>query len=153
MMKKYGNRWPAVIAAVLLQIGLPVSAQETGAQVEVYKSPTCGCCTAWSEHMRDAGFRVHETKREDMTAIKSAYGVPEPLSSCHTAVIEGYIIEGHVPAADVRRLLRERPDVAGLTAPGMPMQSPGMQPKGLPPKGYTVYAFRRDGSRTVFSRY
>ena len=123
------------------------------AEMEVYKSPTCGCCTAWSEHLREAGFAVHATKRDDMDAVKRAQGVPSALQSCHTALIGGYIIEGHVPAADVRRLFKERPKVAGLTAPGMPMHSPGMQPKGLPPKGYTVYAFQKDGSRTVFSRY
>ena len=142
----------AVIAAALLQGGGMV-ATTYAAEVEVYKSPTCGCCTAWSEHLREAGFTVHETKRDDMDAVKWEHGVPNSLKSCHTALIGGYIIEGHVPAADVRRLLKERPRVAGLTAPGMPMQAPGMQPKGQPPKGYTVYAFQKDGSRTVFSRY
>lgn len=92
--------------------------------------------------------------REDMGAIKSKYGVTEKLASCHTALIGGYVIEGHVPAADVKRLLKEKPaDIVGLTAPGMPMKSPGMQAEGLPPKGYSVIAFKKNGSTKVYTRY
>jgi len=122
-------------------------------EIVMYKSPTCGCCGNWAEHLRGAGFTVIEKKREDMDAIKAKFGVPEQLSSCHTAVIDGYIIEGHVPAADVKRLLKERPKVAGLTAPGMPMKSPGMQDVGQEPKNYNVLAFDKDGTAKVFSHY
>ncbi|MDQ6972221.1 MAG: DUF411 domain-containing protein [Mariprofundaceae bacterium] len=122
-------------------------------EIVMYKSPTCSCCGNWAEHLRGAGFTVIEKKREDMDAIKAEFGVPEQLSSCHTAVIDGYIIEGHVPAADVKRLLKERPKVAGLTAPGMPMKSPGMQNVGQDPKNYNVLAFDKDGTAKVFSHY
>jgi len=143
--------WIAVAAAALLQGSVVLSAN--AAEVEMYKSPTCGCCTGWAKHLREAGFTVNEMKRNNMDAVKTKYGVPKKLESCHTALIGGYIIEGHVPAKDVARLLKERPKVAGLTAPGMPMKAPGMQADGLPPKGYTVYAFNKDGSKHVFSQY
>jgi hypothetical protein len=126
---------------------------KSGSEIVMYKSPTCGCCGSWAEHLRDAGFTVKEIKREDMDAIKSQYGVPDKLASCHTAMIDGYIIEGHVPAVDVKRLLKERPNIAGLTAPGMPMKSPGMQDKGQKPEGYDVLAFDKNGKATVFSHY
>jgi len=122
-------------------------------EIVMYKSPACECCTGWAEHLRKAGFTVIENKREDMAAIKAQYGIPQKLESCHTAIIDGYIIEGHVPAADVKRLLKERPGVAGLTAPGMPMKSPGMQAVGQKPQGYDVLAFDRDGTSRVFTHY
>jgi len=122
-------------------------------EVVMYKSPTCSCCTGWADHLRSKGFTVIEKKREDMASIKEQYGVPQKLASCHTAVVDGYIIEGHVPAADVKRLLKERPKVAGLTAPGMPMKSPGMQAVGQEPRGYDVLTFDKDGKTTVFHSY
>jgi len=124
-----------------------------GTEIVMYKSPSCECCTGWAEHLRQAGFAVIESKQEDMDAIKVKYGVTEKLASCHTAIVDGYVIEGHVPAADVVRLLKERPEVAGLTAPGMPMQSPGMQADGLQPKNYNVLTFDRNGKSDVFTRY
>jgi len=129
------------------------TASAAGKDILMYKSPTCGCCGNWAEHLRGAGFTVVEKKQENMDAIKVKYGVPEKLASCHTAIIDGYIIEGHVPAADVERLLKERPDIVGLTAPGMPMKSPGMQSVGQKPKGYDVLAFDKDGNSHVFSHY
>jgi len=134
----------------------PVVASESakaGPEIVMYKSPTCGCCGSWAEHLSDAGFTVKEIKSDDMDAIKVKYGVSENLASCHTALIDGYIIEGHVPAADVQRLLKERPDIVGLTAPGMPQKSPGMQNKGQKPEGYDVLAFDKDGKVSVFSHY
>jgi len=120
----------------------------------MYKSPNCGCCSSWADTLKAAGFTVAENKDEDMDVIKAKYGVSEKLASCHTAIIDGYVIEGHVPAADVQRLLKEKPEgVVGLTAPGMPQQSPGMQPDVLEPKNYDVLAFDKDGKTTVFSHY
>ncbi|MDQ6964759.1 MAG: DUF411 domain-containing protein [Mariprofundales bacterium] len=145
------KRWIVLAAVIGAQAGVAISA--AAAEVQMYKSPTCGCCTGWAKHLREAGFTVNEIKRENMDGVKTKYGVPKELESCHTATVDGYIIEGHVPAADVARLLKERPKVAGLTAPGMPMHSPGMQSAGLPPKGYTVYAFDRDGRKYPFSSY
>ncbi len=129
------------------------SVAKAGPEIVMYKSPTCECCTGWAEHLRQAGFTVIENKQEDMDAIKTKYGVPENLASCHTAIVDGYVIEGHVPAADVTRLLKERPEVRGLTAPGMPMQSPGMQSSGLQPKNYNVLTFDKNGKASVFSHY
>jgi len=122
-------------------------------EVVMYKPPTCSCCTGWAEHLQQAGFRVVTHKREDMDAIKAEHGVNRTLASCHTAIVAGYVIEGHVPAADIERLLREHPDIVGLTAPGMPQKAPGMQSPGLPPRGYDVLAFDRDGKTSLFHRY
>jgi len=120
-------------------------------EVTVYKSPYCGCCTAWSEHMRDNGFTVTEIKREDMGAIKKQLGVPAQLESCHTAMVDGYVLEGHVPADDVKRLLAERPDAHGLSVPGMPMGSPGMEQDGMKDP-YTTILFDK-GNMSAFARH
>jgi len=130
-----------------------IAGSKAAPEIVMYKSPTCDCCTGWADHLRKAGFNVIENKRDDMNIIKAQYGVPEKLASCHTAIVGGYIIEGHVPAEDVARLLKERPNIAGLTAPGMPMQSPGMQSVGQQPRGYDVLAFDKDGNASVFHSY
>lgn len=121
--------------------------------VTVYKSPTCGCCTMWEEHLKKAGFNVTSKKTEDMSEIRKRFGVPENASSCHTAIVGGYVIEGHVPADDIKKLLKERPEVAGLAAPGMPPKSPGMQPEGEKPSGYDVISFDKNGMTKVFTSY
>jgi len=123
------------------------------ALVTVYKTPTCGCCTAWVDHMRDNGFTVETHDKEDLDPYKLQAKLSPGLQSCHTAFVDGYAIEGHVPAADVKRLLAHKPDISGLTAPGMPMVSPGMAPKGTEPSGYPVISYK-DGEKTgVFSQY
>jgi len=122
-------------------------------EIVMYKSPNCECCDGWAEHLRKAGFTVKVNKRDDMDAMKAANGVPKKLASCHTAIIDGYVIEGHVPAKDVKRLLKERPDIVGLTAPGMPMKSPGMQDVGQTPRNYDVLSFSKDGTSKVFTHY
>ncbi len=144
------------IAFVLLLLGaISCSQAETPMAVVVYKSSTCPCCEGWVEHMRLSGFVVTtEVHDDDMDRIKRENGITDTTASCHTAKVGGYVIEGHVPAADVERLLKERPaGVIGLTAPGMPMRSPGMHAEGLPPKGYEVLAIKKDGATEVFSRY
>lgn len=123
----------------------------SGPEMVVYRSPTCGCCTAWVEHMREAGFRVRVEDRTDLGPVKAEMGVPRDLTSCHTARVGGYVVEGHVPAADVQRLLEERPDVRGLAVPGMPVGSPGME--GPRPERYEVVAFDGEGGREVFARH
>lgn len=118
--------------------------------VSVYKNPACGCCGEWVKHMRANGFRVEMREIADVTPIRRRYGVPDQLASCHTAVVGGYAIEGHVPASDIRRLLRERPKVRGLAVPGMVPGSPGME-QG-PPQPYETLAFDDRGSR-IFMRH
>jgi hypothetical protein len=123
-----------------------------GVPVTVFKDPSCGCCGQWADHMRANGFDVKVVASGDMAAIKRQAGVPERLASCHTAKVGGYIIEGHVPAADVKRLLAEKPKVAGLAAPGMPMGAPGMEGP-YPAQHYEVVSFDAAGNARVFARH
>ncbi|MGB3202089.1 MAG: DUF411 domain-containing protein [Nodosilinea sp.] len=121
-------------------------------ELTVYRSPTCRCCGHWTDHMKAAGFPVQDIVTEDMAAIKARYGVPEALASCHTALVDGYVIEGHVPATDVQRLLSEHPSVLGIAAPGMPMGSPGME-MGNRVDPYTVVSFTQTGETATFAEH
>ncbi|HEV2604360.1 MAG TPA: DUF411 domain-containing protein [Microvirga sp.] len=129
----------------------PVSAQGLP-KVAVSKDPTCGCCEAWVDHLRQAGFTVDVTETGEMNRVKARLGVPQGLASCHTAEVGGYVIEGHVPAAEIKRLLAERPAGRGLAVPGMPVGSPGMEVEGSEPDIYEVVLFGPGGQRT-FARY
>lgn len=121
-------------------------------KVEVWKTPSCGCCKAWVSYLEDRGFEVKAHDVTDVTPIKNKLGLTDPrLHSCHTAKIGDYVIEGHVPADDIHRLLKEQPAIVGLTAPGMPMMSPGMN--SIEPKGYDVIAVDKDQTPRIFSRY
>jgi hypothetical protein len=117
----------------------------------VFKSPSCGCCSKWVDHVKAAGFAVVVHDEEDMDPIK--LGVPSDLRSCHTAQVDGYLIEGHVPAEDIKRLLAARPKVAGLAVPGMPKSTPGMATPGAPAEPYTVVSFQKDGATQVYARH
>ena len=119
--------------------------------VEMYKNPYCGCCGQWAEHMRKNGFQVVAHDVEDITAKRASLGMPASLGSCHTAKVGGYLLEGHVPAADVRRLLKEKPKALGLAVPGMPAGSPGMDIPNSPP--YETLLVAKDGGTTVFARH
>lgn len=119
-------------------------------EVTVYKSPTCGCCSKWVDHLTANGFKVTAHDTSDMLAVRKKLGVPDAMTSCHTAVVNGYLIEGHVPAADIQRLLRDKPKVAGLAVPGMVTGSPGMEGGRSDP--YNVIAFG-DGKTSVFARH
>jgi len=121
-------------------------------QVEVFKNPDCGCCTAWADHLKAAGFPVKITAVDDTSVIRKRHGIPENLGSCHTAVVAGYAIEGHVPAADVKRLLALKPAVAGLSVPGMPVGSPGME-VGTRQDPYQVLLVDKARRSTVFASY
>jgi hypothetical protein len=146
---------------VLMLLGLALAAGSVAAQstrgvakkphLVVYKSPTCGCCAKWVDHVNAAGFTSETTNLPDVAPIKTKHGVPAELVSCHTALVGGYVIEGHVPAADISRLLRERPAVVGLAAPGMPAGSPGMDVPGSPP--FQVLSFDQQGRTKVFATH
>lgn len=138
-------------ALLALGIGLsPVAALASG-EITVYKSPACGCCSKWVDHLKENGFTVRAEDVRDLNAVKARYGVKPHLASCHTAVVDGYVVEGHVPAASIRRLLRERPAVKGLAVPGMPVGSPGME--GPNPERFDVVTFDAAGRAEVYDRY
>jgi hypothetical protein len=119
--------------------------------VHVYKSPTCGCCTDWVTHIEAAGFKAEVQDMPDVTPIKRRAGLPQDLESCHTSLVGDYVVEGHVPASTLRRLLAEKPAIAGIAVPGMPMGSPGMEGPWKDP--YDVIAFTRDGRRMVYESH
>jgi hypothetical protein len=130
---------------------VPLGAGAARPPLTVYKDPSCGCCKAWIAHMEKSGFLVTAHDDADMDALKDHYGVPSGVRSCHTALVGNYVIEGHVPAADVDRLLKEQPKVAGLAVPGMVRGSPGME--GSMSKPYTVLAFQKTGATTSFASH
>lgn len=142
----------ALIAALALTTG-PASAQRPAPVVQVYKSPTCGCCANWVKHLQQHGFKTQVTDMENVAEIKAQHKVPARAQSCHTAVVDGYVLEGHVPAADVQRLLKERPAVLGLAVPGMPIGSPGMEVPNVKPQAYDVVTFDKQGQIKVFASH
>ena len=143
------------LASGIAALGVGATAAHAGSlAVDVAKTATCGCCSAWVNHMKSAGFAVNATDMAmgQLIKFKQKHGISAELSSCHTARVDGYTIEGHVPARDVRRLLTERPDAVGLAVPGMPIGSPGME-AGRQREAYDVLLVLHDGSTRVFSRY
>lgn len=149
-------RHAGAYAAVALAFGANFAAAKQSAAktvqvLDVFKDAYCGCCAAWAEHMVEAGFAVNQIDTEALAEKKRALKVPERLSSCHTGVIAGYFIEGHVPASSVRKLLATRPDALGLAVPGMPANSPGMGPAVGKP--FDVLLVRKDGTTEVFARW
>jgi hypothetical protein len=139
------------MAPMLALAAVPARAQAT--KIQVYKDASCGCCAVWVTHLEKNGFTATVTNAPDMNAVKDGYGVPGPLRSCHTGVVNGYAIEGHVPAADIQRLLKEKPAVVGLAVPGMPIGSPGMEVPGMRPQPFDVIAFEKGGARRVFASH
>jgi hypothetical protein len=139
-------------AALVSLAALPAFAARPGPEVHVFKSPSCGCCGAWVEHMRAAGFTVRVTEVDDTSAARKRLGLPERYGSCHTATVGGYVLEGHVPAAEVKRLLASQPKALGLAVPGMPPSSPGMDVPGRKDP-YEVLLVAASGQSSVFARY
>ena len=135
--------------AVVTVLTAPVPSLAAEPAMTVYKSPYCGCCGEWIEYVRKNGISVRVKEMEDVSPVKEHFKIDDDLWSCHTAIIDGYVVEGHVPAYVVRKLLEERPEITGITVPGMPVGSPGME--GPNPKPYQVLAFDRQGNRTVFA--
>ncbi len=130
----------------------PSSAAEALPRMIVTRDPNCGCCGAWVTHVKAAGFSVEVVEIPDVTPLKVKLGVPDALASCHTAEIGGYVVEGHVPAEAIKRLLAERPQAKGLAVPGMPVGSPGMEVSGQAPDTYDVVLFA-SGEQRSFARY
>jgi len=128
------------------------SERQASPAITVYKSPTCGCCNKWITHLQNNGFDVVARDVDDVVPYKQKAGLTPQLASCHTAFVDGYAIEGHVPARDIKRLLEERPAVQGLAVPGMPIGSPGMEQGNLKDP-YEVLTFDKTGQAAVFSRY
>ncbi len=120
-------------------------------QVTIYKNPSCGCCSKWVKHLEDNGFEASTHDVAQVDIYKEKFGLPHGLGSCHTAIVEGYLIEGHVPAQDIKRLLQERPQAKGLAVPGMPSGSPGME--GPRKDAYDVLLIKPDGTASVYSHY
>jgi hypothetical protein len=139
------------LAALGLAAVAPAALAQPAPLVEVWRSPTCGCCGEWVKHLQRNGFATKVHRVEDTAPVRRKLGIPESLGSCHTAKVGGYAIEGHVPAADIRRLLARKPRARGLTAPGMPAGSPGMDVPNSPP--YEVLIVGEDGKATVFARH
>jgi hypothetical protein len=140
--------------ARLLFAALVATVAATGAvaqNVTAWRSPECGCCHRWAQSLEAAGMHVKMYDADDMAAVKKLRGVPDTAASCHTATVEGYTIEGHVPAREIKRLLAVRPDAVGLSAPGMPLDAPGMDAGTHEP--YQVLLLKRDGTTQVFAEY
>ena len=150
------NRKHALIATCVLAVAACTRTAEPsleGHSVTVYKNESCGCCNAWVEHLRQAGFAVEVHDIDNLGPTKERVGIPPAMGSCHTAEVGGYFVEGHVPADDIKRLLRERPDAKGLTVPGMPAGSPGMEVPSGEVQPYDVFLVGRDGSTSVYSHH
>jgi hypothetical protein len=137
------------LSAVAAAVTLPLQAATS---IHVFKNPDCGCCTGWVDHLKAAGFAVEVTEVADTSGTRKRLGMPEKFGSCHTATVEGYVLEGHVPAADIRRLLAARPKAVGLAVPGMPVGSPGME-MGARKDPYKVLLVSATGTQSVFSSY
>lgn len=151
----YRNALIVLVLSALATVAVVTGQQQrsSGPLVEVFKTPTCGCCSQWVEHMRGNGFTVRANDLNDLSDIKKARGVPDRVQSCHTAVVGGYIVEGHVPASDVHRLLKEKPAIAGIAVGGMPVGSPGMEFPGSKAQAYDVMSFDKSGTLRVFAKH
>jgi hypothetical protein len=139
--------------AALSAVARPLLALSAASLVRVYKSPACECCAHWVDHLKLNGFRTETHDVDPVDPVKDRYGVPEPLRSCHTALVDDYVLEGHVPADDIQRLLKERPKVVGLAVPGMPRSAPGMYRPGDAKVPYEVLAFQRSGATTSYAKH
>lgn len=145
------RQWMLGVAA-LAAAGVAPRARATALpEVLVYKSPTCGCCKDWMKHLQASGLTVKTVDVADLAAVRARFGVPDRLAACHTAVVGGYAVEGHVPAGAVKRLLAEKPNALGISVPGMPIGSPGME--GANPEAFGVVVFDERGRSKVFESY
>jgi hypothetical protein len=142
------------IALFVFNAGIKAETIETGKPVDivVYRSPTCNCCGKWVEYLKKNNFNVKDIVTNDVQAIKKKYGVSEEMASCHTAIVDGYVIEGHVPASDIMKLLKTKPKIVGISVPGMPSGAPGMEMGGRKDP-FNVMSFDRENHYKVFNSY
>lgn len=148
-----GTRRTVLVLAAGLVAAACGPASAASQTITVYKDPNCGCCTGWVEHLNAAGFKTQIVETTDRTALQSRLNLSAETASCHTGQVEQYLIEGHVPAADIRRLLKERPDARGLVVPGMPIGSPGMEMPDGAREAYDVLLVKIDGTTAVFAHH
>lgn len=151
MNKTFVQRVSGAIVAALALTGVVVAAHAEKPTVLVYKTPTCGCCTKWVEHLQANGFKVVTQHRDDLTGVRQQHKVPLGVTSCHTALVGSYVVEGHVPAADVKKMLAQKPAIKGIGVRGMPIGSPGME--GPNPQKFDTLAFTEDGKTSVFATH
>jgi hypothetical protein len=147
------NPAPVAIATATAADAPAAPAALTWPRMVVHKSASCGCCAAWVEHVQHAGFDVEVRNEENLYAVKEKLGVPLDKASCHTAEIGGYFVEGHVPADDIKRLLKDKPKAKGLALRGMPVGSPGMEVAGMQPEPYSVELVDAQGATRVFAEH
>ena len=142
-----------MISAALTAAPVAQSKPTAGPALSVFKTPTCGCCSKWVDHMKKAGFQVTVTDmpQQSLDNVKAKYKVPSNVHSCHTAIVDGYAVEGHVPSTEVKRMLKEKPKVVGIAVPGMPLGSPGMEVSGVTAQPYDVLSFDAAGKTKVFA--
>ena len=153
MKRMLRNTMALVVAGTVITVasaGVAATPVTKPVVIKVYKTPECGCCKAWVKHLRDNGFQVETMDMPDLSFVKQKYGVKPALQSCHTAVVNRYVVEGHVPADLIVKMLKERPAIAGLAVPGMPSGSPGME--GGVKQPYEVLTFDRAGHSRVYAR-
>jgi hypothetical protein len=129
-----------------------VNAETKPIEIEVQRSPSCGCCGKWVDHLKQNQFAVKDIVTENVQAVKDKYGITQELASCHTAIVEGYAVEGHVPADDIKTMLKTKPDIAGITVPGMPSETPGMEMGGKK-EPYQVLSFDKNKQTQVFKEH
>ncbi len=151
MSRGFGISLLFVLAVLALPAGF--ARADVMPTVQVWKSPTCGCCHKWIKHLEDHGFKVKATDMRSMAQVKRSVGLPSDLRSCHTGLVGGYVIEGHVPAPDIKRLLTEKPKIKGLAVPGMPLGSPGMEQPDGTKEPYKVLSFDEAGKTEIFETH
>ncbi len=143
-----------LVAVVMIWLVASTGAQAAPEtfEITVYRAPSCSCCGGWMKHLTTQGFQTRNVLTSDMNAVKQQHRVPNDLASCHTAVINGYVIEGHVPANDIKRLIAQKPNVAGIAVPGMPIGTPGMESENVPDP-FSVFSFDQQGKAEAFNQY
>jgi hypothetical protein len=141
----------AALSLVALLVATASAQAPALTKMTVYKSPTCGCCAKWVEHMKKAGFDLAVTDTDNVSLIKAEHKVPSNLAACHTAIVNGYVVEGHVPEDVIRKMLAEKPKISGIAVAGMPRGAPGMETEGVP-QSYDVRAFDATGASPVYAK-